>query len=134
MIRVVVDTNVFVSGIFWKGAPMQVLDAWIGGKFKLIVTSEILLEYERVLESLGKKAKFSNYDRILELVKLNAEMANPVAFARPICRDKDDDKFLAAALGGSAQYIVTGDDDLLVLNGHQNLQIMKAKEFLSELS
>jgi putative PIN family toxin of toxin-antitoxin system len=134
LIRVVVDTNVFVSGIFWKGAPMQVLDAWIGGKFKLIVTSEILLEYERVLESLGKKAKFSNYDRILELVKLNAEMANPVAFARPICRDKDDDKFLAAALGGSAQYIVTGDDDLLVLNGHQNLQIMKAKEFLSELS
>jgi putative PIN family toxin of toxin-antitoxin system len=134
LIRAVVDTNVFVSGIFWKGTPMQVIEAWIDGKFKLIVTSEILLEYERVLESLGKKAKFSNYDRILELVKLNAEMANPVAFTRPICRDKDDDKFLAAALGGSAQYIVTGDDDLLVLDGHQALKILKPKNFLDVLN
>ena len=130
MIRVVVDTNVFVSGIFWKGPPNQILEAWVEGKFKLIVTSDILMEYERVLNELNRKMKFPNHDRILELVKLNAEMVNPVAIAKPICRDKDDDKFLAAALGGSAQFIVTGDDDLLVLNGHEGLQIIKPKPFL----
>jgi putative PIN family toxin of toxin-antitoxin system len=56
-------------------------------------------------------------------------MVNPIAFTKPVCRDKDDDKFLAAALGGSAQYIVKGDDDLLVLDGHQNLKIKSPKIF-----
>jgi len=131
--RVVVDTNVFVSGIFWKGPPFQILEAWADGKFKLILTSEILVEYERVLNELNKKAQIQNYDRMLELVKLNAEMVNPVAFTKPICRDKDDDKFLAAALGGSVQYLVSGDDDLLVLNGYEGLKIIKPKPFLKEI-
>lgn len=113
---------------------MKVLDGWIDGKFKLIVSSEILVEYERVFEELNKKAKTPNANRILEIVKLNSEMISPIAFAKPICRDKDDDKFLAAALGGFAQYIVTGDDDLLVLDGHQNLKILKPKDFLTEIS
>lgn len=133
MIRVVVDTNVFVSGVFWKGPPLQILEAWADGKFKLIVTTEILTEYERVLNELNIKAKSPNCERILELVKLNAEMVNPIAFAKPVCRDKDDDKFLAAALGGGALYIASGDDDLLVLDGHQGLKIMKPKAFLSEI-
>lgn len=133
MIRAVVDTNVFVSGVFWKGTPLKVLEAWIDGKFKLIATSQILVEYERVLESIGQKTKFTDHKRILELVKLNAEMVNPIAFTKPVCRDKHDDKFLAAAIGGSAQYIVTGDADLLILDAYQNLKIKKPNVFLSEL-
>ncbi len=133
MIRAVIDTNVLASGIFWKGTPLKVIEAWTDGKIKLIVSGEILIEYERVLTILNKKAQLQNFDQILELINLNAELVNPVAFTRPVCRDKDDDKFLAAALGGNAQYIVTGDDDLLVLNGHQGLKIMKPKEFLGQL-
>ncbi len=133
MIRAVIDTNVFISGIFWSGTPMKVLEAWIDGKFKLIVSNEILVEYERVFEELNKIVKNPNSNRILELVKLNAEMVIPVTFVKPICRDKDDDKFITATIGGSAQYIVTGDDDLLVLNGHQNLKILKPKSFLENL-
>ena len=133
MIRAVIDTNVLASGIFWKGTPLKIIEAWADGKIKLIVSGEILIEYERVLTVLNKKAQLKNFDQILELINLNAELVNPVAFTRPVCRDKDDDKFLAAALGGNAQYIVTGDDDLLVLNGHQGLKIMKPKIFLDEL-
>ena len=55
MIRVVVDTNVFISGIFWSGTPMKVLEAWIDGKFKLIISHDILVEYERVFEELDEK-------------------------------------------------------------------------------
>ena len=91
MIRAVVDTNVFISGIFWSGTPMKVLEAWTDGKFKLIVSNEILVEYERVFEELNKKAKTPNSNRILEIVKLNAEMVTPVIFVKPICRDKDLD-------------------------------------------
>ena len=57
---------------------------------------------------------------------------NPVVFPRPVCRDQDDDKFLEVAIGGGAQYIVTGDDDLLVLHPYQEIQILKPKEFLEE--
>jgi putative PIN family toxin of toxin-antitoxin system len=55
LIRVVVDTNVFISGIFWSGTPMKVLEAWIDGKFKLIISHDILVEYERVFEELDEK-------------------------------------------------------------------------------
>lgn len=133
MIRAVIDTNVLASGIFWKGTPLKIIEAWADGKIKLIVSGEILIEYERVLTILNKKAQLKNFDEILELINLNAELVNPVAFTRPVCRDKDDDKFLATALGGNAPYIVTGDDDLLVLDGHHGLKIMKPKIFLGEL-
>lgn len=133
MIRAVVDTNVFISGVFWKGSPLKVLEAWIDGKFKLITTTEILVEYERVLETISQKTKFSDHKRILELVKLNAEMVNPIAFTRPVCRDKHDDKFLAAAIGGGAQYIVTGDADLLILDAYHDIKIKKPKAFLYEI-
>jgi putative PIN family toxin of toxin-antitoxin system len=132
LIRVVVDTNVFVSGIFWKGPPYQVLEIWSQGKFKLVVSSAILNEYERVMNELNMKAKVKNYDRILELVQLNAEIVNPAAFPVPVCRDQDDDKFLEAAVGGAVQYIVTGDEDLLALHSYQGIQILKPKEFLGE--
>ncbi len=134
MIRAVIDTNVFVSGIFWSGPPSQVLEAWSKNAFKMIVSSDILAEYERVLTSLAKKANYNSYERLFELVKLRAEVVTPIPFARPICRDKDDDKFLSAAFGGGASVIVTGDDDLLVLDGYQNLRTIKPKLFLNSLS
>lgn len=85
------------------------------------------------MNELNKKAKVKNYDRILEIVQLNAEIVNPVVFPRPICRDQDDDKFLEAAIGRDAQYIVTGDDDLLVLHPYQGIKILKPKESLGEI-
>lgn len=133
MIRAVIDTNVFVSGVFWKGPPCQVLQAWSGGRFKLIATTSILDEYDRVLGELANKYNFSNYTRILELVKLNAELVSPVRFTRPVCRDKDDDKFLSAALGGNAPFLVSGDNDLIAVDGFKGIRVLKAKAFLAEL-
>lgn len=53
--RVIVDTNVFVSGIFWSGPPYIILEAWSNGKLKLIYSPEILEEYIRVSQILAKK-------------------------------------------------------------------------------
>jgi len=96
--RAVIDTNVFVSGIFWKGPPHQILVAWQAGHFKLVLSSSILEEYRRVLAELAAKYPGVQYERLLELVELHAEIASPIAFARPVCTDPDDDKFLAAAI------------------------------------
>ena len=133
MIRAVVDTNVFVSGVFWKGPPYQVLQAWSEGRFKLIATAPILDEYERVLTELSAKYQFGNSMRILEPVRLNAELVTPVRFAKPVCRDRDDDKFLAGALAGSAPFLVSGDLDLQAVDGFKGIRVLKARAFLSEL-
>jgi putative PIN family toxin of toxin-antitoxin system len=133
LIRAVVDTNVFVSGVFWKGPPYQVLQAWSQGRFKLIATAPILDEYERVLTELSAKYQFGNSMRILELVRLNAELVTPVRFAKPVCRDRDDDKFLAGALAGSAPFLVFGDLDLQAVDGFKGIRVLKARAFLSEL-
>ncbi|MDZ4662907.1 MAG: putative toxin-antitoxin system toxin component, PIN family [Pseudomonadota bacterium] len=52
--KVVIDTNVFVSGIFWKGPPSKVIDLWLDGRFELVKTPEILEEYIRITENLPK--------------------------------------------------------------------------------
>ena len=102
------------------------LQAWSGGRvFKLIATTSILDEYDRVLGELANKYNFSNYTRILELVKLNAELVSPVRFTRPVCRDKDDDKFLSAALGGNAPFLVSGDNDLIAVDGFKGIRVLK---------
>ena len=98
----------------------------------MVVTIDILNEYERVLFELAKKYNFSNHGRIIELVKLNAELVSPVSFARPVCRDKDDDKFLSAALVGKVPIIVSGDLDLHAVDGFKGIRVMTPKSFLSE--
>ncbi|MCM0604895.1 MAG: putative toxin-antitoxin system toxin component, PIN family [Xanthomonadaceae bacterium] len=133
MIRAVIDTNVFASGIFWKGPPYKILDAWVVGKFKMIATAEILNEYETVIGDLSTRYGYTEKQRILELVKLNAEFVSPVLFTKPVCRDPKDDMFLSAALAGNAKYLVSGDKDLLVIDVFKGISIIKPKEFLSKL-
>src|SRR5579859_5792716 len=104
---VVVDTNVLVSGIFWKGKPYQVIKSWERGDFKLLASPEIIEEYRRVLEEFSNRHPGVEVGPILEIIELNCEMVN----ARPvrgICKDPNDDKFIAAALSGGAGFIVSG--------------------------
>ena len=54
MIKAVVDTNIFASGVFWKGAPSDVLQAWMKGRFRWVVSAEIMDEYNRVLTELAR--------------------------------------------------------------------------------
>ena len=128
--RAVIDTNVFVSGVFWKGPPHKILMAWSRGRFKLIVSPEIMEEYRRVLHDLAKRRHGINVDRILELVGLHAQAVKAPVFARPICFDPDDDKFLAAGLAGRASHIVTGDKALLRVAIFQSTAIVTPAQFV----
>jgi len=132
--RAVVDTNVFVSGIFWKGPPHKILSAWQADRFKLVLSSSILEEYRRVLAELASKYPGFQYGRLLELVELHSEIVSPIAFARPVCTDPDDDKFLGTALAAGIVHIVSGDKALLKLNGYKGLRIIGPAVFLKVLS
>ena len=126
---VVIDTNVLVSGIFWKGKPYQVIKSWEHGDFKLLASPEILQEYRRVLQDFSKRHPGVDVGSVLEIIELNCELVNakPV---RGICKDPDDDKFIAAALSGNASFIVSGDQALLDVGIYQGIHIMNPSDFL----
>ena len=128
-----IDTNVFVSGIFWKGAPHKVLEAWMQGRFKLIICPSILTEYWRVVDGLMLQYPGLDASTIMELVNIKSEMVTPIAFVRPICTDPDDDKFLGAAVAAKAPYVVTGDKALLKVGIYNDVHVVTPAQFLRVL-
>jgi len=132
-VKAVIDTNVFVSGIFWKGPPYRVLQAWEDQRFRLVVSRAILIEYQRVLLDLSTHRPGIRFERALDLVDLLAEVVEPIAFVRPVCTDPDDDKFLAAALSAGADFVVSGDKALLATNGFRGLSVVTPKVFLGKV-
>jgi uncharacterized protein len=131
--KVIVDTNVFISGIFWKGPPHQILMEWKKGRFKLVVSPSIFEEYQRVLMELSARFGDLQYNSILDLVSFHAEFVTDMKFPQPICTDPDDDKFVAAAISSKTEFIVSGDKALLALNGFEGLKILKPRSFLDQI-
>jgi len=131
-IKAILDTNVLISGIFWKGAPFEILKAWQGRRFRMAISLPILDEYRRVLEEMSRKRPPAVLGSILALIELHSEMVEPIRFAKTICSDPDDDKFLEAAAAAGADYIVSGDAALLSLKNYQRTQIVRPARFLGE--
>ena len=86
-IKAILDTNVLISGIFWKGPPFQVLKAWQRQLFRLAISPPISDEYRRVIDEMTAKQPFPVLDSILELIELHSEMVNPIRFTRTVCSD-----------------------------------------------
>lgn len=142
--RVVIDTNLVISTIIIAGGlPNQLLQAWKKDFYTLVISNEILEEIKEVLQRdcLQEKYHFIPEKTVplITMLKFSAELARPLSEEDlPVhCRDIKDDKLLTLAMGGEADYLVTGDKDLLVLNGNpklKKLKIITAKKFLSILS
>ena len=140
MHKVVIDTNLLVSAIIVSGSlPDQLLRFWQKDLFLLIASQETIEEVSDVLHrNYIKKTYHLTEEKIAQLVtrlKLSAELAHPLPEqALPIhCRDVKDNILLGLALAGKADYLITGDKDLLVLSGKGELgklKITTVKEFL----
>lgn len=130
--RIILDTNVFVSGIFFSGPPHRVLEAWRNGKLKLVISPEILDEYRRVGAALAEQFPNVSLERILELVMIHAEMVAAPPLSEPVCADPDDDKFFACAIDSKTLCIVSGDKHLLQVSGYQGVRVLKPRDFVDE--
>lgn len=128
--KVILDTNVFVSGVFFSGPPYQILKAWRSGKFELVASSEILDEYRRVGEVLAEEHPNIDLKPILNFVIEHAKIFKPSVLKEPVCEDPDDDKFFACALASGSKIIVSGDKHLLKVSGYQGIEVLKPRDFL----
>ena len=140
--RVTVDTNVFVSGsIVRGGTPFQLLEAWRHGMFTLVISEAQRSELSDVLgrPPIVERLRVTG-QRAEELLRLIDKRARRISSQRQlplVVRDPKDEPILAAALGGQADYLVTGDKDLLVLAGDPRLgtlRIVTAADFLAAIA
>jgi putative PIN family toxin of toxin-antitoxin system len=135
--RAVIDTGILVSTLIRRqGTTGDVLRALRDARFTAIYTTDILME---IINVLGRPAFRHKYhiepDDIIALVnlmRLRGELVTPVRKVTA-CRDPQDDKFLEAALAGSADCVVSGDADLLDLTSFENIPFLRPAEFLARL-
>lgn len=139
MLHVVIDTNVIVSGILSpKGAPVELLKAWRERRFLLLTSSAIVAEVRAVLKYPHIRKKYTLSDNEIEqtitllehdalLVKGEANVAGSVP------DDPKDEMFLACAVDGEADVIVSGDHHLIDLESYRDIPIMTPRQFLDQL-
>jgi len=128
-VRIVVDTNVLISGIFFTGAPYKILQAWKENKFQIVFTPDIYSEYVRVAEHISNKYPGIDISGILNLITVHAEIIQSTTLPTQVCEDPDDDKFIACALSGKIEFIVSGDKHLLKLSGYEGIKILTPRSF-----
>jgi putative PIN family toxin of toxin-antitoxin system len=130
--KIVLDTNVLISGIFFSGPPSTILHAWHSRKRQLCVSVDILEEYLNVAERLASRYAGIEYEGILELIVQNSELVQAPDLPDRVSKDPDDDKFLACALASNTSIIVSGDSDLILVSGYADIQVLPPKAFVSE--
>lgn len=133
---VVIDTSVWISGVYYRGNPFRVLQEWRDAQFELINTQATL---EEITRRLRDKAIQFGADPTLaedwvEYISVFANLVEPTGAGQGVTRDPKDDKFLDAAVSGKAVFLVSSDHDLLSLKEYQGIKIVSPKEFLEILA
>ena len=133
--RVVIDTNVWVSGLLWRGMPWRLLGLAEAGQVEICAAATALIELARVLD----------YEQLQPRIReLGLETADIVAYAANLATifdvpagelivlaDPNDDVFLRCAVGAGAAYVISGDQHLLALGEHAGIPVVTVRDFLA---
>lgn len=127
--KIVIDTNVWLSGVIFGGQPAQLLRLFIEDDIDVVISEELITELRRKIIQ-----KFPLYTSRLDLLesslRLDAELVKLGAETVRVSRDPDDNIVIETALLANCHYIVRGDKDLLIIGQYRGVQIMKPAEFL----
>ena len=131
--RIVIDTNVLVSAIFFGGKPQEIVELAYQQRVTAVASPEIVEEYQETIDELARRFSRTGTDHALVRIVASfdvVEISRKVA----VCRDPDDDKFLSCAAEGKCLYIVSGDKDLLSVGTFEGVEVVTVTEFLERFS
>ncbi len=127
--KVVLDTNVLMSAIFFAGIPGRILAAWWEGRFDMVASVEVLAEYREVAERLERRFPAIDAARVVDAVCRHAELVEATPIPAAACTDPDDLKFLACAVAAEVACVVSGDRALLRANGFGGTEVLTPRQF-----
>jgi uncharacterized protein len=135
--RAVIDTNVLLAGLLWRGPPYALLEQLRNGLLTFISSPALLAELSEVLarpkfDEIVKRSN-SSREQMLIQVRMLAEVIDPPPLTKPVCRDPDDDAVLALALAAQADVMISGDEDLLTLQSFESIPILSPAMALARL-
>jgi putative PIN family toxin of toxin-antitoxin system len=125
--RVLLDTNVIIAAFAARGLSADVFELCLSGH--TVITSEHILSEvrEKLIGKIALPAAIT--EDIIVYLRENAILVVPQPVNDVECRDKEDLPILGAAVAGQADYIITGDNDLLVLHQYKNIRIITPRQF-----
>jgi putative PIN family toxin of toxin-antitoxin system len=140
VLRVVLDTNVFVSGLLSKtGLPAKILDAWRAGQYLLIASPPIVAEIKRVLQAPRIREKYfitdGDIEQLIILLEKEALIVPGYTDVKDaIPDDPSDEMFLACAVDAAADFVVSGNRHLLEISQYKGIPIITVNEFEEKLA
>ncbi|MBM3494751.1 MAG: putative toxin-antitoxin system toxin component, PIN family [Armatimonadetes bacterium] len=132
--KVVLDTNVVVSGTFFRGVPCEILRACAEKRFQLVLSPDVITEYREVLDRFVPGYPGTDTAIIMAGLTADAVVVDAPPLAKPLCRDPQDDKFIACAVEARADCIVSGDRDLKDLDKPAGIPVLSPRQFLTRLA
>ncbi|MCL4415209.1 MAG: putative toxin-antitoxin system toxin component, PIN family [Actinobacteria bacterium] len=126
MINIVLDTNVIVAAFVARGLSNAVFELCLD-RFEVIISKFIINETSKILKDKIKIPE-ERITEIIEFLKESCRMATYESLSQRVCRDKNDDEILALAKDSKSKYIITGDQDLLVLNKFEDIKIVSPRQ------
>jgi putative PIN family toxin of toxin-antitoxin system len=129
--RVVLDTSVIVAAFAARGLCAEVFEVCLADH-SIVLSEHILSEVaEKLIDKICLPLNI--VQEIIDYLREQVEIVNPEKIKESICRDKDDIPIIGTALSGNARFVITGDEDLLVLKKYKDVEIVTPREFWSQL-
>ena len=129
--RIVIDTNVVASAIFFGGRPRDLLENLLLQRFEAYASPDIINEYKETIEELCDRYPQRPENIPLTYILSSMKMIQTTTHIE-VCRDPDDNKFIECAHDAKCLYIVSGDKDLLSLKSYREIEIVTVSDFLSK--
>jgi putative PIN family toxin of toxin-antitoxin system len=131
--KVVLDTNVFVSGILWeKGSSGKIVNLWKEQELTLVTSTEIIAELVRVLREFKIQLGEETLQQLEQEILKNSVVVRPKTKLSVVVDDPTDNKFIEAAIEGKAQHIITQDKHLLKIERYKSITIFTPDAFLEK--
>ena len=131
--KVVLDTNIFISGIHWSGSSEKILYAWFDNRFEFVCSESIIEEITETLMNFRIPLSMNDLLKWIIIISERAVIVKPSEKLDIVKEDPDDNKFFEAAIAGNAQYIISQDKHLLRIKEFRRVKIITPEKFLKIL-